>query len=421
MKRILVLLVATTSLSGAIRVSPTVVDVNAQGASTVFLSYGSLRPDQFSEEALWCADVVPATPPDIGMQCDPAKTWGRLPLRNDLARRSANSGFTDIMTIPQNVTRRAYQRAESEGDSSFYYVRRFGSSNGAPDEFIAIVCRLGGRGVQSTLALTDVKLAFATNHNVLATPTGHAPPPLHADLTYTGTGRLIGRWEIVVPGDEPPSPEDLVSEGSLPLEERGRQRRYAPLSRFNVFLPPVGQHRLEGPDVTKLPVAIDGLYQVLLRIEASDDGEGTTELAEVGAGSGRVTSGGVAGFPIPPLRYYVGSANADGTSGTRRVELVAPQAESVVAPGAAIRFLWRPFPNAVYYRLDLDNAQGATVLSAIVTSPATEWTAPPLTGERSASGRLTWRVHALDAQGQELSRSSTGTFRHGDAGPTQPQ
>lgn len=49
-----------------------------------------------------------------------------------------------------------------------------------------------------------------------------------------------------------------------------------------------------------------GQYLVLLRIEATDDKEGDANLAAVGVGPGVVHSGAVAGFPIPPLRYFAG-------------------------------------------------------------------------------------------------------------------
>ncbi|HEV8659576.1 MAG TPA: hypothetical protein VGS96_13250 [Thermoanaerobaculia bacterium] len=414
-KRAVAILVFVQAFSAVaqIRVDPATVNVNAQGASTVFLSYGSLRPDQYSVEALWCGGIVPANP-DIGSKCDPASTWGRLPLRNDLTRPSGSAGFTDIMTIPQNVIRRAYERAARGAVSSFYYVRRFSSIAGKPDEYIAILCRMAGRGATVPLALTGVKLRFATDKEVLSTPVGQPPPPLHAELTYTGTGRLIGRWEVVMPGEEPPSPQDLVPEASLPIEQRVAQRRYTQLERFNIFLSPLGTYRLEGPDVSKLPTAIEGLYQVLLRVEASDDSEGNTDLAVVGAGSGIVSSGGVAGFPLPALRYYVGSIRADGgRADVNRVTLVRPILESAVAAGERIEFEWRSTVLAPFYRLDLNDASGAAIISAIIEAPITKYRAPPLVGERAAAGKLTWSVVALNADGTEITRSPVGTFRYG--------
>jgi hypothetical protein len=408
----LALFLCAVEMVAQIRVEPAVVNVNSQGASTVFLSYGSIRPDQFSVEAIWCADLVPAAP-DIGVKCDPARTWGRLPLRNDLARPSGSSGFTDIMTIPQNVARRAYESAASGSNSSFYYVRKFSSSQGLPDEYIAILLRLTGGGAKVPLALTDVKVRFSTEKNVLSVPVGEKAPPLHAELTYTGTGRLIGRWEVVLPGDEPPSREDLLPESSLPIEQRATQKRYTQLGRFNVFLPPDGRYRLEGPDVSKLPTAIEGLYSVLLRIEASDDGEGNTDLGAVGAGTGVVSSGGVAGFPMPALRYYVGARDAEGNAAAvRKIEIRSPKNEVALTPSEALVFEWDAFAAAEFYQVEVKNSSGAQVISAVVAAPASRYTAPPFLRDQE-KGRLSWSVTATSNEGKLLARSSVETFRLG--------
>lgn len=418
-KTLLLLAIVSASLAEAqIKVDPPAVNVNAQGASTVFLSYGSVRADQYSVEALWCADLVPAAP-DIGMKCDPARTWGRLPLRNDLSRPSGSGGFTDIMTIPQDVARRAYQRASSGGESGYYYVRRFASASGQPDEYIPILLRLTGGGAGVPLALTDVKLRFSTEKTVLSTPAGQPPPPLYAELVYTGTGRLKGRWEVVLPGDEPPSAEDLVPEASLPVEFRSSQHRYTELARFDLLLPPTGRYRLDGPDVTKLPTAIDGLYQILLRIEATDDAFGTTDLDSVGSGSGSVTAGGVAGFSLPALRYYVGSSDAEGAKPDAvAIALLAPKLESTIAPGAPLEFGWTSSAaGASYFKLELIDAQGSAISSAIVAAPATTYSAPPFVPGRIVPGKLSWKVTAFDADGKEVARSVVSTFNVGiDAG-----
>lgn len=409
----ILLLALCATAHAQIRVSPAAVNVNAQGASTVFLSYGAIRPDQFSVEALWCGDVVSAAP-DLGLKCDPTSTWGRLPLRNDLTRPSGSGGLTDIMTIPQNVIRRAYESALKGRVSSFYYVRRFSSNAGKPDEYIPIVCRLTGPGARVPLALTDVKLRFSSDQLVLSTPAGQPPPPLFAELTYTGTGRLIGRWEVVMPGEELPTALDLLPEASLPVQDRLGQRRYLQLSRFNVQLPPVGRFRLEGPDTSKLPTAVEGLYHVLLRIEASNDAVGNTDLSEVGSGTGVATSGGVAGFPLPLLRYYVGSP-ADSNV----VVLLFPASDSAVAAGTPILFEWRPVDAARFYRVDLRDSSGLSVFAAIVKAPVTRYRSPPLTGRLALTGKLTWAVSALDANGKAFTRSAERTFRHGESSDAQ--
>src|SRR5262245_50884223 len=90
------LLCAPAVASAQIRVNPTGVNVNAQGATTVFLTFGGLaayRP----AEGVWCGSLVSAAP-DVGAKCDPSTLFGRLPARYDVSRVNG-AGYTDIMSI----------------------------------------------------------------------------------------------------------------------------------------------------------------------------------------------------------------------------------------------------------------------------------------------------------------------------------
>ncbi|MEP0775476.1 MAG: hypothetical protein HRF46_14095, partial [Acidobacteriota bacterium] len=245
---VLSLLLAAAAPSPAqILRTPTGVNVASQGASVVFISYGRLRPDQFSVEAEWCPELTPAAP-DLGLRCDPARSWGRLPARHDLSRSSGQQGFTDIMSIPASLARRAWQAARRDGLRQFYYVRRFSSTLGLPDEYVVVTCRLAGGTLGTPFAITEITLRFATPAPVLVVAPGATPPAVSAELRYTGSGVLRGRWEVVQPGDPPPTAEDLLPEGSLPAELRGLTRRYLEVGRFQVALPPGGAATLEGPD-----------------------------------------------------------------------------------------------------------------------------------------------------------------------------
>src|SRR5947207_2969719 len=302
---ILMVLSCTVSLAQTISVSPKDVNAYSQGATSVLLTFGGLvnkRP----AEATWCGALMPATP-DVGLQCDPATVFGRLPARYDQSVRSGTNAFTDIMSITPQVARRAYLDAVRGNTSTFFYVRRFISTLGGPDEFVPVTIRLSGNGARVPLSLTEVKLTWGVGKPVLFVKTGEKLPEFVAEITYTGTGRLKGRWEIVKPGESPPQPRDLLTEATLPIEERGTQKRYTEINRFNLYLPPTGKIVLPGPEVWRVDESLNGLYLILLRIEASDDKEGDTNLATVGAGAGVVHGGAVAGFSLPTLRYYVGN------------------------------------------------------------------------------------------------------------------
>ncbi len=390
-----------------IRVHPPGVNVNTHGATTVFLTFGGLRPDQTPVEALWCGELIPAAPPAIGLQCDPSTLFGQLPARFDRSQ-TLGSAFSDVMSIPPSVARRAYQAAVDGQVSSFFYVRRFTSATGGPDEYVAVTCRLSSGGARTPFALTEVELAFDVETPVLYLRPGERPPPFNATIVYNGTGRLEGRWEIVLPGEEPPSERDLLTEATLPPEERGTQRRFTQLQRFNHYLPPTGRFTLPGPSPARLPSDAEGGYMILLRIEASDDKEAESSRAAAGADGGVVRSGGVAGFPMPSLRYFVGRGGGSELAAQQGVllEQVHPADQSVVAPGESITFRWNGDAGAGFYRLEVVDSAGSVILGAVLPAGTLEYRAPPWLAERAPAGAVRWRIVGVDPAGRDVRRTA---------------
>ncbi len=397
--------------SGAqVRVNPNGVNVNASGATTVFLTFGPLS-NQVPVEAFWCGELIDAAP-SIGNQCDPGTIFGSLPVRYDLSSQSPNGTLTDIMSIPPSVARRAYQAAQQGATSSFFYVRRFVSSTGGPDEYVAVTCRLAGGGARVPLSLVDVTIKADSDNSVIFVKKEEIGPQVAAEVYYNGTGQLKGRWEIVLPGDEPPAARDLLTEASLPVDERGLQRRYTQLKRFSVFLPPTGKIILPGPDPEKLPTSVNGLYMVLLRIEASEDKEGDSNLGSIGAGNGIIHSGAVAGFPIPPFRYYVGNAeSAMRAAQAGKVQLLLPSEDQILQALQPVDFSWTGLKHAALYRLEAQDPNGEPVLSALLQTGIETYRAPSWLQERAPEGALTWRVSALNFEGDLLAESDWRSFR----------
>jgi len=400
------LIAGATSLRAQIRVSPTMVDVNTQDGTTVFLSYGGLRADQRLADAVWCGRLVPAAPA-LGSKCDPALEWGQLPLRFDHATQSGvgGAGFTDIMSIPPSVARRAYQAAARGASANFFYVRHVVSASGLPDEFVVVVCRLASGGASVPLSLTDVRVT-AGEKSVVFLQSRETPPLAAADIRYTGSGRLAGRWEVVRPGEELPTDDDLLTEATLPIELRGRQRRYTEIERFNIFLPPSGRVTLPGPSPRRLPVDVDGTYMLLLRIEASPDDAGNSNLSEVGTGSGVVPSGAVAGFPMPVLRYVVGaSSGITDVPGESALRLLLPRVNDTVTTNTGITFGWIEHPSPSFYRLEVTRDDAQPVHSAIVARGLGTYRAPPWLADRAEGHALRWRVVGIDARGKDQQAS----------------
>jgi hypothetical protein len=381
-----------------IRVNPTGVNVNGQGATTEFLTFGPL--DGWSPlESFWCGELVPAAPA-LGLACDPSTIFGSLPARYDLSHIGSNNTFTDIMSVPASVARRAYQAAVAGSSAEFFYVRHFVKS-GAPDQFVAVTCRLTAGGARVPLSLVDVRLAFDVDTPVLLVRSGGTPPPLSASLVYTGSGRLRGRWEVVLPGQELPSVHDLLPEASLPLDERGTQRRYAEIDRFTVFLDPSGRATIPGPDPGTLPTGVDGEYLVLFRVEVSDDKEADSDLSALGVGAGVVHAGGAAGFPMPVLRYVVGTGGNGLSPDGRSIEAAGPIDGADIDRTRPVDLEWRGGARASYYRIDITSG-GRTVHQALLSPEARTYRLPPFVLDRAATGSLQWRVAAVDGSGRDI-------------------
>jgi hypothetical protein len=401
-----------------IKVTPRSVNVYSQGATTVFVTYGNLG-DYRPAETAWCREIAPATP-DIGFRCVPGTIYGTLPSRYDISRRSGRNAYTDIVSVPASVARKAYQAAAAGEDSQFFYVRRFISA-GSPDQFVVVTMRLSGAGAGTPFSLTDVQLGFGAGVGPMATGSeplvlfvepGGKVPPIRAEIKYTGTGRLRGRWEIVRPGDPLPEPRDLLTEASLPIEERGTQARFTQLSRFNVFLPPGGRFTLPGPDQARIPNQAPGQYLILLRIEASDDRENDSNLAAVGAGASVAQGGAAAGFPMPTLRYVVGGGdNTANAFQSGQFTSLLPRDGVTLRANQPVDFVWSAMPRAVFYRVEVEDVNGKPILSAVLKSNVLKYRAPSWFKTKAGALSLRWRVVALDGQGARIGTSEQRRFQ----------
>ena len=397
-------------VQAVLTVNPNGVNVRASGPTTVFLTFQALDPNETAVQAFWCGAVVGGVvggSVTLVNPCVPGTIYGVLPLRNDQSRISSSGAFrnlTDIMTIPSTVSRRAFQDAQAGQSSEFFYVRHFTGGVGG-DKFVVVTCRMGGGGARSPLALLDVRLAFHTANGdapMLALGRGDTVPRFSANILYNGSGTLKGRWEVALPGDPEPTEQDLLTEATLPVEQRLQQRRYSLLERFEVFLMPDGKITIPGPDPRRVPVQADGPYKLLLRIEASDDKEGDSNT-----GGGRIArSGGVAGFPMPVLRYFIGSPeslaslqqSAQQPLARGGITLVYPEDGAKFDAAKRVQVTWVEVPNAALYRVEFANEK-ETVFTALVKPGVSQYDAPPFLRERPEK-KLRWRVIALGKAGE---------------------
>lgn len=391
-----------------IKVNPTGVNVNSQNPTVVYLTFGQIPTGYVPAEAIWCGELVQSAPPALGLQCRPDTIYGSLPARYNRSQASGNLGLTDIMAIPPSVVRRAYLAATRGASAGFFYVRRFVSTNGQPDQFVNVTCRMTGGGARVPFALTNVEIKTEIKEPILFLKAGEPFPKVAAEIQYNGTGRLKGRWEIVQPGEEPPDEQDLLTEATLPPEQRGQQRRFSQIARFNHFLPPGGKFTLPLENAGNLPINAEGQYILLLRIEATDDKESDSDLRVLGVGDGVVHSGAVAAFPMPVLKFFI-----NGSAKTALWEvnaLTSPDENTLIQPRQPLVFLWRQLSEAAFYRLEILDEQQKTILAAVLAQPVSSYRVPSWFNEKQHTGKLTWRVIAFDKSGKIISQTKLREF-----------
>lgn len=294
------------------------------------------------------------------------------------------------LVVPESVARLAAQAARASGQGVFYFARRFASG-----QWGVVRLRLTGDLASAALAFTDIRLAFqqgAGQQGIGFFARGQRLPPVAATLRYRGGGLMRARWEVVMPGDELPSPLDLTAEASLDAADRTRQRRYRVLDRIQVILPAVGRGVLPGPDPRLLPNDQYGQYLLLLRIEASDS------LSD--------SKGGRAPFVLPVLRYHIGETSGPAASAVASADTIALLPTPMPNPSGderAVVLAWRAIRQGAIYRLEVD-VDGVLLHAARVRfdsqQETVQYTLPPFVTAGLPSQGTRWRVLALDAEGR---------------------
>jgi hypothetical protein len=260
-----------------------------------------------------------------------------------------------------------------------------------------------GGGARVPFALTNVELKTPNGEPVLFLKSGESLPEVVAEIQFNGTGRLKGRWEIVQPGEESPSDEDLLTEASLPIEKRGNQRRFTQIARFNDFLLPVGNHKLSLKLTDRMPNIAAGQYLLLLRIEASDDKESDSNLQVLGVGDGVVHSGAVASFPMPTLKIFI--VGEGEKAKWKETGLVFPQKDKEISTNQTPVFTWKELAETTAYRLEILDENGKILLSAIRLSNTTSYRAPSWFWQRFGGKKMAWRIVALDENGRTIDQT----------------
>jgi hypothetical protein len=139
-------------------------------------------------------------------------------------------------------------------------------------------------------------------------------------------------------------------------------------------------------------------------VEATHDTEGDSNT-----GTEVVESGGVSGFPMPVLRYYVAS-DSDVAAALANVEkaelsLMLPLDNGTLSQDIPVEFSWVDVDVAAIYLVELFS-ESENILSAVVKPGVSVYATPPWIREEYAGIPLKWRVQALRSNGSVQAESN---------------
>lgn len=281
--------------------------VSPNADTGVFISYVMKGADA-PTRGYFCSQLLPGVTPLDQFPSNPCERGSELNVDpvSQFNMVSATSA-RETLTVPGDVSLHMYQRLRPLGKTEFYVVRRFtGAAAGGVAggrTFIAIPLRLSGSPSQMPLTLSKVELAFQYNGGrqpMRVVQRDASVGPVVATVDYQGTGVLKGRWEVVQPGDPEPTVLDLTAQASLDPELQLQQQRYLEVGTFEHALYAGRRVLVPGPPPEALPTSQPGRYLVLWRPEAT-----ASNASQMGARVTDLPSGGMAGFPMPTLTYYV--------------------------------------------------------------------------------------------------------------------
>ena len=103
---------------------------------------------------------------------------------------------------------------------------------------------------------------------------------------------------------------------------------------------------------------------------------------------------------MPVLRYFVGGATGPAAAvSPGALHQLQPSEDAVVTSGPA-EFTWAGGASAALYRLELSDAAGQPVLSALLQPGVGAYRAPSWLPEKAPGGQVRWRVVALGPAGE---------------------
>lgn len=272
-------LYASPEAGAALRVSPNTYNVNA-GHGQKVLARIENDSGQFTVRGrgTFCFTFSPAT------GCDPPNVLGF----QSVASSNFPSGFVDGFDVNISISALILNKVQvlMQQDASralFFFVIELVPAagvdlgNGANVPFFVQVNfrMFGGSSAGKALSITRIKLTSVLPgkpevRNTIINEENRTLGEFCLEIWYTGSGRVDGSWQLVTNNHPAPEKRDLMTEASLPENERRLQRNFLEVKQIRTYFGPKGYVKLTLP-FSAIPTDLRGLMLLFPRFEASRD------------------------------------------------------------------------------------------------------------------------------------------------------
>jgi hypothetical protein len=82
-----------------------------------------------------------------------------------------------------------------------------------------------------------------------------------------------------------------------------------------------------------------------------------------------------------------------------------------ISSKSILEFTWTGIEPAAFYRLEVEDASGKPILSAVLSRGVTRYRSPSWLKEKTGDGVLRWRVLALNQRGVQIGASAYRSLR----------
>ena len=124
-------------------------------------------------------------------------------------------------------------------------------------------------------------------------------------------------------------------------------------------------------------------------------------------------SGGLSGFALPFLRYFVGASESQAAA---PLALISPAEGATVDGAQSPLFTWVENQPGSFVRLEVIDRNEKPLLNSLLPVGAMSYRAPSWLREKAVDGNLRWRVTLFDQAGRQLAATPWRGLRLGTAG-----